>query len=287
MHQQGLLPRESKKIKMNKSGKILVLTLAVEKNPWLDIETNGQRKTWNLKHPPDIEFLRYSGTIEHELQNRLIRLIWNVLNSNLSAKPNPLIKKMYPYLLKVFNAKLNKRIFAAKFKNGQIVSEAPEGWSFIGVKTISAFNSALENSDFDFLFRINTSSYLNVEKLKESLLGVKPTKYYAGVKGIHKGQIFASGCGYILSRDLVQLVVDNFKLWNHALIDDVAIGELLTNKFDFQIQEFSRIDVDSVEKVRGITAKDLANTFLFRCKTEHSDTTISIMEELHIKIQNT
>ena len=176
MHQQGSLPGESKKIKMNKSAKILVLTLAVEKNPWLEIETNGQRKTWNSKHHPDIEFLRYSGTIEHKLRNRMIRLIWNVLNSNVSAKTNPLTKKPYPYLLKAFNAKLNKRIFATKIKDRHIVSEAPEGWSFIGVKTISAFNSALENSEFDFLFRINTSSYLNVEMLRESLSGVKPKK---------------------------------------------------------------------------------------------------------------
>ena len=271
---------------MNKSVKLLVLTLAVEKNPWLEIETNGQRKTWNSKHLEDTEFLRYLGKIEHRLGNRLIQLVWNRLNSNSISNSNPFIKVIYPYLLRAFNAKLNGKIFASKVEDGQITTEAPEGWSFIGVKTISAFNCALETSDFDFMFRINTSSYLNVEKLRETLLKVEPRNYYAGVMGNHKGQSFASGCGYILSRDLVQLVVDNFKLWNHSLIDDVALGELLTKEFDFQIQEFSRIDVDSVDKVRSISDQELSNTFLFRCKTGRSDSTISIMKELHSKLQN-
>ena len=181
---------------------------------------------------------------------------------------------------------MNKQIPSAEIENNQIVTNAPEGWAFLGIKTISAFKCALETLEFDFLFRINTSSYLNVEKMRESLATVEPRNYYAGLKGIHRGQIFASGCGYILSRDLVELVVDNYKSWNHLLIDDVALGELLTTKFNFPIQEFPRIDVNSIEAVQTITSKDLQNTFLFRCKTGESDSTISIMRELHKKLQN-
>jgi hypothetical protein len=272
--------------KTNKPTKILVLTLAVEKNPWLEIERNGQLRTWNSKHSPDTTFLRYSGVIENKLRSKLIQKIWEKLNSNFFARNNIFFKKMFNFLLKAFNSKINKQIPPAEIENNQIVTNAPEGWAFLGIKTISAFKCALETLEFDFLFRINTSSYLNVEKMRESLATVEPRNYYAGLKGIHRGQIFASGCGYILSRDLVELVVDNYKSWNHLQIDDVALGELLTTKFNFPIQEFPRIDVNSIEAVQTITSKDLQNTFLFRCKTGESDSTISIMRELHKKLQN-
>ena len=116
-----------------------------------------------------------------------------------------------------------------------------ESYHAIGDKTISAFEYCINNNDFDYIFRPNTTSFVNIPRLLNFLDSAPTTNYYSGSpiwfngSGVTKEDRengpaeCCSGCGYILSRDLVQLVVDKQNMWQHRLIDDIALCKFLND----------------------------------------------------------
>ena len=97
----------------------------------------------------------------------------------------------------------------------------------IGHKTLKAFERALLK-EWDYLFRPNSSLFVNQNKLIEFLQDKPRLNFASGINGLSPENIlFLAGSGYIISRDVVQLIVDNKDLWNHNYIDDVAISELM------------------------------------------------------------
>ena len=95
-----------------------------------------------------------------------------------------------------------------------------------GSKTLMCFDM-IKEMEFDYIFRTNSSSYVDKKLLKEYLVDKPKTNYYSGIIGNYEGIKFSSGSGYFLSRDLFNLVLENKKKWNHEYIDDVALGLLL------------------------------------------------------------
>lgn len=97
-----------------------------------------------------------------------------------------------------------------------------------GHKTIKSF--LLTNElNYDYIFRTNSSSYVDKKLLLEFIRDKPKNKYYSGTIGWYRNIKFASGSGYFLSKDLVQYVIQNSNKWDHNLIDDVALANLLQN----------------------------------------------------------
>lgn len=61
--------------------------------------------------------------------------------------------------------------------------------------------------DWDYIFRTNTSSYVDKKMLLDFAKDLPKEKVYCGIKG---GDNMASGCGVFLSRDVVNIFIDNF-----------------------------------------------------------------------------
>lgn len=103
-------------------------------------------------------------------------------------------------------------------------------WS-MGKKTLAAFDYALANRQFDYIFRANASLYVNKPGLLRYAQDKPETGLALGVlaPGSHNGKqfLFMWGPGYMLSRNIVQLVCDNRELWDHTVTDDNAISLLL------------------------------------------------------------
>lgn len=95
-----------------------------------------------------------------------------------------------------------------------------------GQKTIESLE-VINSMDFDYIFRVNSSSYVDKELMIKYLLDKPREKYYSGVIGNYNNIKYASGSGYFLSHDLVNLILQNKSKWNHNYIDDVALGLLL------------------------------------------------------------
>ncbi len=124
----------------------------------------------------------------------------------------------------------------------------------IGRKTVIAFEAALNTRRFDYLYRVNCSSYVDQAKLVAWLRGRPRRGYYAGPTGRYPNTAesearhgdrppirFASGSGFLLSRDLVETVVhekQRYKAYEQqGLADDVALGKLLTEDHGLSIDE--------------------------------------------------
>jgi signal peptidase I len=160
-------------------------------------------------------------------------------------------------------------------KGDKIVIDYPEGYHNIGHKTIRAFEILLQNNNFDYIFRTNSSSYVNIEKLVQYLDDKPLNNFYHGVIGRHNDINFASGCGYFLSKDVVKKVVENKSNWPHQIIDDVAIAYLLRN-IGIYPTPAPRLDITDTP-----VPDNVYDYFHFRCKTNGDRTgEVKIMNEL-------
>lgn len=98
----------------------------------------------------------------------------------------------------------------------------------VSSRTIEAFEKALTIPDWDYLARPNSSCYVhkpNLVKFCETL--PKDNVLYGLLTGGGKGkQMLWGGGQYIISRDVVQKMVDNKDKWNHDLMDDVSLTRM-------------------------------------------------------------
>jgi hypothetical protein len=265
--------------------KLLILILAIDKEPWKSIEIMGQEATWDNDLPINVQAVRYVARLKFGIRPLMLRINWVILNSRFGIRKIAFFHRVSKkYIAKLNRAIISRMPDAASVDHGIAVA-IPEEYSLIGLKTLSAFNFALNNFDFDFLFRINVSSYLDVNSLQLFLSELEPINVFAGVHGNHFGQDFASGSGYLLSKDVVQMTVDNYRDWDHSLIDDVALGKLLTKTLKLNMTSYSRTDFQQPEQVSKISSEDFSKNFLYRCKTDSSSKTIAIMKSIHARLQ--
>jgi len=109
-----------------------------------------------------------------------------------------------------------------------ILTDVPESLINCGNKSIEAFK-LISNMDFDFILRTNSSSYIDKNLLKLHLENKPKNNFYSGILGNHFGIPFCSGSGFIISKDLVHLLIDNEEKLDFSLIDDVCFGEFLSS----------------------------------------------------------
>jgi hypothetical protein len=141
-----------------------------------------------------------------------------------------------------------------------------------GYKVLKAFE-LVKNFEFDFLFRTNSSSYIDKKKLYEFLSDKPKEKFYSGVIGEINRIKYASGSGFCISRDSFNLIMENKNTWDHGLVDDVSIGKILS-QFEIYPIECERYNVD--------THYNIPNNFLhYRLKTSEREYDIKNMIRIH------
>lgn len=148
-----------------------------------------------------------------------------------------------------------------------------------GRKTIACFEQVLRSHTFDLVFRTNCSSYIDLPNLRAFAdEHARADGFYCGRPGTFGELPFASGAGFFLSRDLVELVVDRRDEWDHSLPDDIALAGVL-HRHGVALVPAPRVDYTSARQVGEVDTSQ----FMFRCKTESpwriGD--IRIMLELH------
>jgi len=96
-------------------------------------------------------------------------------------------------------------------------------------KTIDAFEYINKNYKYNKILRTNLSSFFIYENLIAKLKFLDNNNLYHGVIGDYKTQPFISGALFTISKDVVEFIINNKNNLNYNLIDDVAIGYLLTD----------------------------------------------------------
>ena len=100
---------------------------------------------------------------------------------------------------------------------------------------------------------------------------------YAGYIGTSvDGYKFASGAGFLMSRNVVDYLIDNERLLMRDVIDDVAIGKLLEPRFG--LVHIDRCWVDNGSFVDDSSHINCSsNIFHFRCETYKHERTVEFM----------
>lgn len=206
---------------------------------------------------------------------RILILILSAKNEIYSQLENAIRRtwaKKIPNNVKIFYYYGGEESFS--INGDRIFCKSDESIKNIGYKTLDSFRYVYDNFEFDYIFRTNSSSYINIDNLLRFLENKPMDNFYSARVNVEKETklIFGSGSGYILSRDLIYLVLQNSEKWNHELVDDVAIGKML---FDFgvKLQPSPRLDINNIidKKLYNykseIQYSDLDKNFHFRCKS--------------------
>ncbi len=139
----------------------------------------------------------------------------------------------------------------------------PDDLPNVGRKTLACFEHVLAHRDFEVIFRTNCSTYVDLPNLRRYVAEhAGPTKFYAGKGANLDGIDFATGSGIFLSRDLVELLVEERASWDHAYLDDVAIAKLL-HAHGVERRFVPRVVYERPRDARKVDT----SAFHFRCKT--------------------
>lgn len=109
-----------------------------------------------------------------------------------------------------------------------LILDCSDTYSAMGVKTIKALEWVNLNTDYDYIFRTNTSSYVNFRNLIAYLSKIeKDGVDYCGFIGKFDGIEYVSGSGIILSQFAVKSILKKKNKLDESVVEDVAIGKLL------------------------------------------------------------
>lgn len=173
---------------------------------------------------------------------------------------------------------------ATTIAGDEVYFPIPEGFDYIMKKTIAFFRLALRTRDFNYLFRTNCSSYVNLANLKKNLQDAPRRGYFSSVTGfVHPDKRrSASGSGYALSRDLVELVMRNQeRVDRFGCPDDVMLSFLLED-LGYPFREGRRQDFTSLAGVKHIDPSH----YHYRCKVYRDGKRIDheLMRAIHEKL---
>lgn len=162
----------------------------------------------------------------------------------------------------------------------ELRSQTPDVLASIGFRTIEAFERALNNYEFDFIVRTNTSSYVDLFNLVAYLEAdgaISPVHCQTGTWG---STPYPSGALYVLNRETVEKVVQNKSMWRHEYIDDVALGLVLHRLGIGRYSWLDRFDFSFDEDRESEAIPRRANLFHYRCKSYSPSVTIKRMRYL-------
>ena len=98
-------------------------------------------------------------------------------------------------------------------------------------KTIEALKLIVKDDTYDFMIRGNISTVIDFHKVIELLSGVKNNIYASGYMIVPKKNNnfkYASGTSIILDKHSLRFLLDHLKKMNYGVIDDIAIGRIMT-----------------------------------------------------------
>ncbi|MFY7730987.1 MAG: hypothetical protein ACOVRN_15820 [Flavobacterium sp.] len=149
-------------------------------------------------------------------------------------------------------------------------------------KTVEALWYFLStDSTYTHVWRTNLSSVLDLVGLQQYVSIIdKKIGFYGGYVGKAQDIFFASGAGFLLSRDVADYLVANKASLRYDLIDDVAIGALLEPKFG--IVPIDRCWVQTGEE--DIETLLQQRVFHFRCESYQHLRTVEFMRYVSEKI---
>ena len=146
-------------------------------------------------------------------------------------------------------------------------------------KTIKSIEFCLKNLEFDFIFRTNMSSVVDLNKLTNLLENYN--NQISGVIGLHGNIKFASGAGMLICKKFCNYLILNKQSLNYNIIDDLSIGIFCENH-NVQICPLTRFETYNYENNLVVISKELIKDYYhFRCKSRiNNNNTLLLMNKI-------
>lgn len=132
----------------------------------------------------------------------------------------------------------------------------------MGKKTLLAFEWALKNKDFDYISRPQANAYIHKKELIKYIQDLPDENVYAGIEAVGPPR-FRWGVGILLSRDVVQKLVDNKHNWDHSQMEDVAMSNL-ADKLRVPYYEGRACSIDKVSEGKWQCTSYGTDSFQFK-----------------------
>ena len=155
------------------------------------------------------------------------------------------------------------------------IEETPEN---VEIRFLSALRWAIDETEFDYIWHTNVSTYLNIPAVLDFLRLAGKNNFYGGFLG-NSDVDFVSGAGICLSRDVVERILRE-KFPDISDFWDVNLGYLM-QELNIQPISIQRIEFTTVGEITHFSEEELLQNLNFRCKTKWNRTgDIEIMKAL-------
>ncbi len=183
-----------------------------------------------------------------------------------------------------------------------IYFDVQECYQTMGKKTLLAFEWALQNKEFDYVLRANASTFVDKKKLIEYIQSLPDENVANGLvvtEGHQYEHTWLWGLHYILSKDVVQKMVEAKDRLDVTVMDDVGLSKML-HELNVPLTNIRSCTIDkvlngwrflcygspSLEFEDWADVKKLDNQFLYRVKQDNARWADKmIMEELFKHLQ--
>lgn len=250
--------------------RILFLVLDYPSHYYKQLFALGPKSSWlNDAH---VSFIRYTGKIYNEF-------IFRAINRLEASTYGIAIRKIV--VKSPTTSGIKKRII--NVEQDMIKIDVWDTWWNHTEKTRLAIKYCVENLEFDYIVRVNSSAYVNFEALEDFLLRSKPK--YGGPK--EKGKPFTSGWGIILNKEVASVLAEEQSWQTTAIYDDEAIGLVLKSK-GILPSYTPHLWLKSIESLDQLSSEELKRYPLIRTKSYDSNGNridFEIMSTLHSKLK--
>ena len=265
---------------------VLIVVGQVLANPWLEITCAGQFPTWLQDARAHGIRVRHS----HGLRpNSVIRsldrahewLRWH-------GRGRTLIPRIDSWLGSAWLDRVPKVRSGTFIRSDAIAwkQQLPDVYALQRWKIMGSLTQAL-TEDFTHIYFTTASSYVRVEKLARVMHELPVSGVYAGtpLRDAISGTLFASGANQIMSRDVVETVVDAKERYRNDVMEDVGLGRLVS-EVGVALTPLQSINVSSVEAVQDLSDDEVMNNFHFRTKSGLSRKRLdsAVMRALHERV---
>ena len=160
-----------------------------------------------------------------------------------------------------------------------IYIKTEETYKNIPYKSKKAFEFFKETiNDYDYIFRTNISSFIDFKKYKRWLNRLPKHSVYNGSINWSGPIIYASGCGFTCSPDVIKLFIE--AEYDDTYMDDVYFGKIcMENSIQVSSAPLNSITVDSMlNELSLFNSFDCA--FHFRLKSNNREDDICLYKIL-------
>lgn len=253
--------------------------------PWIDILLKGQVPTWLSRPlPNDFEVIHFHGKAGGSIVAAYDKLHERIRWTNRwVATPLRWLDELLGFPLRDYipRTKISKNL---TLSNLSVEISFTDIYATMKWKDLAILNHFYTQTNANYLFMTTTSSYLRPQELMSTVEQLPRTNVYAGAVA-YSGATFAAGNNRLLSRDVVEKILNARSKLRCGVIEDLALGNLCS-QLGIELIELSKINISSEAALESLTNQEIANEFHFRLTsgTRSNRQDVEIMRALHKRV---